>query len=183
MWSPYNCNRFWNRIALYWTNEFWNNESLFMSHLNESSLISFVYNHFTWRFFRSHRWFWNLFRLSRRRCRTSRWCCHRCVNWCHICGSIVIYTLTYSTFSSFLSISFLFCFPGDHLSLLPLINLGSKWTVQMNESGRQQTVLNPTGPPFVWLSWTIANRRPSKSGRSMTKVKSLMDKKRTVKRC
>ena len=136
MWSPYNCNSFWNRIALYWTNEFWNNESLFMSHLNESSLISFVYNHFTWRFFRSHRWFWNLFRLSRRRCRTSRWCCHRCVNWCHICGSIVIYTLTYSTFSSFLSISFLFCFPGDHLGLLPLINSCSKWTVKLYESNR-----------------------------------------------
>ena len=27
-----------------------------------------------------------------------------------------------------------------------------KWTVQMNEGGREQTVLNPTGPPFVWAS-------------------------------
>ena len=48
---------------------------------------------------------------------------------------------------------------------------GQKWTVQKGESGRQQTVMNPTGPSFVWLSWTIANRRPSNSGRQWPKWK------------
>ena len=128
-----------------------------MSHLYESynmtHLISFVYNHFIWRFFRSHRWFGNLFRRSRRRCRTSRWCCHRCVNWRHICGSIVIYTLTYSTFSSFLSISFLFCFPGDNLGLLPLKNIGSKWTVKLRESNWTAICIKVNGSNVSKTVW------------------------------